>query len=121
MSQKIGKDRLEGVIVEEITNANGTAVKYETGLMICTQRADYVVDSAEWIVRGSLYNQANIVKTFPESFNAAPSVVCLIEGTVIWTNINAVTTTNFRPVIWSYTNTGNFTIPLNYVAIGRWK
>jgi len=33
--QKIPLGASEGGIAEEVTNANGTAVKFENGLMIC--------------------------------------------------------------------------------------
>lgn len=110
-----------GAIIEVVTNANGTAVKFADGTMI----ARFVEASQRTITQaqGSLYLTATAPSfTFPVAFAAAPDVVPFTTASAnapTWAGNSGPNTTTTGP-IYGFSATNTATARLGYVAIGRW-
>jgi len=111
-----------GAIIEDVTNANGRAVKFADGSMICTQTMD--ADSASNIALGVLFKSSNTSWTYPVQFIYIPSISALpIAGAAYsWigfaTPSNSVTSAYFT-CINAATQTAVCSVSLT--AVGRWK
>ncbi len=106
---------------ETIVNADGTAVKYSDGTMICHNKL-VAIQTAN-IATGSLFYSSTMLITFPVAFIAAPvlSIGCydsLVSFTWAISNSNP-TTTGYSSVIMAAA-TGANSKP-SYIAVGRWK
>jgi hypothetical protein len=114
--------------VETGSNANGSWIKYENGIMICWGQASPTFGA--WSASGSIYscksNPTNFL--FAQEFYDLPAVSlthlpntegyweCWF-GRAIWDKTGVTFIQIFRP------NTGNTGIAFafRYIAIGRWK
>lgn len=124
MAQKIALGMTEGGIVEEVTNANGTAVKFDTGLMICTH---------ELTISRINTSELRSAWTFPQVFNSAPDGWCTITSLsatpafsqLSTSRIDTFTTTDCNVRLYRLAGTANFTsgdtATFKVFAIGRWK
>lgn len=110
-------------LVETITNANGTALKYADGTMICYGNITTTATS------GSDYYQfcnrtSAITVQFPVDFISTDDLTVTVTPQlfqVFSTSINSKTASSFDFNAF-YPSTGSFTtLPINYVAFGRWK
>ena len=124
--QKIPLGASEGGIAEEVTNANGTAVKFENGLMICFGEVE--TTQAITVARGSLFIRYGSTITFPEEFNSAPEVFVnyrsnsgSIDDREFWATGATPTTTTCPTCLWSPTSVGSATHVVSWNAVGRWK
>lgn len=110
-------------IVETISNANGTAIKFNSGFMICFGNVNVNVNG------GSDYYQLfNITVAtpvnFPASFISTEGLTCLVNSqqfgvfsTIISSlNENSFNFRGFYPATVSFTS-----MRINYIACGRWK
>lgn len=110
-------------LVETITNANGTALKYNNGQMICYGNITTTATS------GSDYYQfcnrtSAITVQFPVDFISTDDLTVTVTPQlfqVFSTSISSKTASSFNFNAF-YPSTVSFTtLPLNYVAFGRWK
>lgn len=109
--------------VSTITNDNGTAIKYADGTMICYGAITVTATS------GSDYYQfcnrtSAITVTFPASFSSTNDLTITVTPQlfqVFSTTISSKTTSSFNFNAF-YPSTVSFTtLPINYVAFGKWK
>lgn len=121
--RKIPLGLSEGGIEEEVTNSNGTAIKFTSGLMICYFSVNNGPGS-NWGTYGSLYRLI-VSWTYPVSFVGVPSIFA--DGGVIgsgnsWVAIGARTSTNVSLRLLDVVDRVSAD-DLNYsaMAIGRWK
>lgn len=110
-------------LVETITNANGTALKYNNGQMICYGNITTTATS------GSDYYQfcnrtSAITVQFPVDFISTDDLTVTVTPQlfqVFSTSISSKTASSFNFNAF-YPSTVSFTtLPINYVAFGRWK
>lgn len=110
-------------LLEVVTNNNGTALKYNNGQMICYGNITTTATS------GSDYYQfcnrtSAITVQFPVDFISTDDLTVTVTPQlfqVFSTTLSAKTTKSFNFNAF-YPSTVSFTtLPINYVAIGRWK
>lgn len=106
--------------INVITNSNGTAYQFPSGLMICTGS-------------GSGLDGGTRAINFAASFISVPIVTCSAvsavgnpDNYIIVSQITSVVTTGMSVTIWSGSAPGvvNFAKggdPFNYIAVGNWK
>lgn len=119
---------LVGTNPEIVTNTNGTAIKYDNGLMICYKELmlTMAVNSA-W---GSVYESGNIsLGNFPVAF-ISPPIVSVTNAAKTGDGINggwveyiqSVSTTSCGTITMIRPSSANSaTFKLNIIAIGMWK
>lgn len=116
-------------VVESTTNANGTAIKYSNGIMICsnTQTFTNVKITSQW---GSCYassNDARLFNDYPVPFVNEPQCIFTIKTTSgdcwLCSKGTSAQQTN-RPPNWQVVRPNSSTIDsltISYIAIGKWK
>lgn len=107
-----------------VTNANGTAIKYPDGTMICHNKDLLPAEITTDTLYGSIYATAvgSNIKTFPVAFIDLPIVSCsprLTSGRILGAVDFLTTTTSFDYMLSGSSSLGK-AIPY-YMAIGRWK
>lgn len=109
--------------VSTITNKNGTAIKYADGTMVCYGAITVTATS------GSDYYQlcnrtSAITVTFPASFSSTNDLTITVTPQlfqVFSVSISDKTISSFNFNAF-YPSTVSFsTLPINYVAFGKWK
>ena len=111
---------------ETIVNANGTAIKFPDGTMICrnTMTFESVNINNVW---GAMYDNATILNlgNFPVAFISKPTVTANVikpGANGVIENIEATTETKVGGCyVMRPTTTTNVQISINYIAVGRWK
>jgi len=106
------------------TNANGTAVKFPDGTMICYNSKEYTNVDITAQAGGVYYKAFGL--TFPVAFYAKPTVTPFIEQNsgIIWTglgNIGDLTKTGCGLRAICMTSLTGKTLNVGYIAVGRWK
>ena len=108
--------------IENITNSNGTAIKYLDGTMICYGSFNV---NKPWDTWGSMYAiDATDVATFAQEFYSAPNVSVTSQNTstacwiaTIYADTSKISKITYvRPTSASQSSMG-----FSYIAIGRWK
>lgn len=117
----------EGGIVEEGSNANGSWVKWDTGLMVQTGLHTVTEDVSS--VYGSVFRRflsGATGVTFPQSFssdaeyfNIEPQAGTNLSN--IWTSARDASTTGGAFVVWSGVSLSSSSYTFQWIAIGRWK
>jgi len=117
--QKIPLGASEGGIAEEVTNANGTAVKFESGLMICKHELSVPAITASF---GTLFRSSSAATwTFPQVFvGDSPSVSGNDKNSSqVWGGFSSNLTSATATGVFIQSLSGSRTFVLT--AIGRWK
>ena len=113
------------IVVEKVTNSNGTAIKFSDGTMICTYKAS-VTDQA---ISAQYGNTALYFGTrtwiFPVAFIEEPVVnVCCAQYSTGGSWGTGTPSNNERAFIRIYdfySRAVGTTTHLRFLAIGRWK
>ena len=112
-----------GETPEIITNANGTAYKFDSGLMICTKEISGSLSGGDWSTWGSLYTTQINCGNFAEEFISVPSLSItsvLDDYTFMVGGIVGLTKSGVSKIaLVRATTTGAYS--LSVIAIGRWK
>ncbi len=108
--------------IETVTNANGTAVKYPDGTMICYMTQTTVFTANQGY--GSLFASAAAGFDYPATFIYPPAVTPSGASFAVatgWATFEGFTSTTFTgPMRWiSIANGAQGRI--GYIAVGRWK
>ncbi|WP_443693146.1 hypothetical protein ACRZ5O_08495 [Pseudomonas protegens] len=107
--------------IERVTNANGEAIKFPDGTMICT--AESKVEQTTSNAAGSIFVGTPETFTFPAAFASISAVVPSVSystAAFVWVSTgNGATLSSYQAVGISGANNGKYKI--RYVAIGRWK
>lgn len=110
-----------GAVIEAGSNANGDYVKFADGTMIC-RRSTWVNVSA-LVAAGSVWRDytSSGAWTFPAAFAAVPQAYVLTVSTIYWVSIQGPLNASGAggAVVFSYVNAPS-TIPVSWLAIGRW-
>lgn len=110
-------------IIETVTNANGTAIKFADGTMICTLNIT-VTDQAINRSYESLY-WGSRTWSFPVVFIEKPAVSCGMfkwGAGISWGNVSAVTETSATLVgMDNVSREAGTSVNISATAIGRWK
>lgn len=108
-----------GAIIEVVTNANGTAVKFADGTMICTRTLSNVTTSS---TQGSLFFSAPQTGLWAVAFASPPVVAVTAHSATVahcWAGSTIRSATGFSAlVLFSTVNTA--TCGADIVAVGRW-
>lgn len=108
-----------GAIIEVVTNANGTAVKFADGMMICTRTLSSVVTNT---AQGSLFFSAPQSGSWAATFSNTPVVTVTAHsaaGAHCWAGSVSRNGSGFSVlVLFSILNTA--TCGADIVAVGRW-
>lgn len=108
-------------IAEIVTNDNGTAIKYDNGIMICYGSVSGTSTNSSFY--SYLYRLAeNLIINLPETFSEAPIVnlTPAYTSSVFACPINSISTTQVKFTPIKASNTGT-TYTVYYTAIGKWK
>lgn len=119
------KDKIDGT-PEIITNANGTAYKFPSGLMICTKTlATTLNSSADWTAWGSLYIATITGGNWAEPFISKPNVSATndSEDSLYFIgDLKNPTENGFTSVRILRVNAPSaIACSVSVIAIGRWK
>jgi hypothetical protein len=105
---------------ETITNANGTAVKFSDGTMICYGSSGAQQTTANAV--GSVFISTAELRTYPVPFSSIGAVTATIATSVggyVWTSVGSASLNQSWMSGYSFANNVQFT--MRYMAIGRWK
>lgn len=108
-------------IVEYITNANGVAVKFYDGTMICT-RVMQIAGAAITNAVGSVFYYTVASQTFAAAFIAVPAFhsSAYTSGAAIWATTGNVSATASSAFLVISPSAQTNTITVHMTAIGRW-
>lgn len=109
-----------------ITNANGTAYKFDSGLMICTKAiAQNVSQSSDWTSWGSWYYAILSGGDWATSFISTPQISACNDSAdagFIIGDIKGVTKDGFTNIQIVRPNAPSLVVcSISVFAIGRWK
>lgn len=115
-----------GNIISVTTNDNGTAIKFDNGIMICLGKISTQMGaSSTWIQLGSIYGKTiSGTWNFPVAFKTIYSVVASVDGadTGVWLAGVSNTLTAIIGVKVRYNEAPNYYGgKFNYIAVGTWK
>lgn len=110
-------------IAEITSNANGTAIKFNSGFMICFGNVNVNVNGGSDYY--GLFNRTvNVPVNLPAKYISTDDLTINLTSQnfgVFSANINQITTSNFS-FYGFYPATVSFTsMRINYIACGRWK
>lgn len=118
-----GLNAINSSIAKFISNANGEAWQFDSGLMICKKTVSQAVSWSAW---GSLYESSIIdCGSFPINFISIPVVSVTLNNSNVaaWpTGVGSISVSSagtgrvIRP-----NDPGTQTITVGIIAIGRWK
>ena len=110
------------MIIEKITNSNGTAIKFEDGTMICYETISKIVSLTDYW--GQL-KKGLISITFPQKFISISLVnVGLIDAekfAQLSISADSINTSGFTAILFKPNAATNTGIKFGYTAIGTWK
>lgn len=113
---------LNGSVVEEGSNANGTYIKYGNGIMICAKSVSQSLTFNDtW---GSLYESSLSLGNWAQEFNAAPIVNATnisASGILVESFNPAPTKTSAGSIYLARPTSGTHQANINLIAIGKWK
>ena len=118
-------EKIKSMQTEIIANANGTAVKFADGTMICTLNIT-VIDQAIDTKYGdtALYYKTR-EWTFPASFIEKPAVTCSMFkwGTSgSWGGVYGINNSNATLIGYDfYSRAAGTSVNISAIAVGRWK
>lgn len=108
-----------GAIIEVVTNANGTAVKFADGMMICTRTLSNVTTSS---AQGSLFFSAPQAGSWAVPFASTPVVSVTGHSATVancWAGSTNRSTTGFSTLVL-FSTVNSATCGADIVAVGRW-
>ncbi len=117
--------KLEGYghIIEKVSNANGTAIKFSDGTMICFFRKR-VTDQPINVTYGSLYEGVR-EWNYPVNFISTPTVICseFFWGTgASWGSVRLTRENSCQLIGYdAYPRPEGEVVQISAMAIGRWK
>jgi hypothetical protein len=127
MAQKIALGMTEGGIVEEVTNSNGTAVKFDTGLMVCYHTLTLTYNAVSnlkttWTFPHAFLNDDVVIDPSFNGSLSAGSVTTTMLGAHFGNVLSSTQAEIFQNRVNGQTNfsSGN-TCGSDVIAIGRWK
>lgn len=108
----------EDGIEEEVVNANGRAIKFKNGLMICTH--DVTINPVTTASGNVFRSTSAAFWDFPEAFIAEPQVTANLKGSSFaWVGCSS-TLTQSQLTGWRSASLGG-TATCAALAIGFWK
>lgn len=110
-----------GAIIETVTNANGTAIKFANGTLICTHQQS--TSAGIVVFDGVIYRTVTNTWTFPVAFVANPNFfpTPISNGTFIWGALGGAGITTAAVSFAAFSTASSAAIPvMSLTAIGRW-
>ena len=123
-SQRAVNDAIAN-IVEIVDNSNGTAIKYDNGIMICYGKYDGTSGTLQGYFDQFKRTSEDMKVTFPAQFLEEPRItITPFYGSYVFSvMINSVNTNQFgfTGLKANSVPTSNTSVSINYTAIGKWK
>ena len=109
-----------GKLIESGLNANGRYARFADGTQICWGNTP-LVSEAMTNVFGSVFFSAVLTKTFPANFIALPTVTLAVYSgnSLSWATLG-VGSNSYWSGYYVRAISGNDTVSMNFVAVGRW-
>lgn len=125
-STPLNATNLNSMQVEESgTTANGNYIKYNDGTLICNQTKNFT--GLSFTSSGTLYKcDISSAFTFPVGFINAPTIAVQTQSDSDYSysfvygtrrTTTAITSIELMRIV----SASNVTIPIGYIAVGRWK
>ena len=108
---------------ETITNENGTAIKFPSGIMICLQK--YTKTINRWVEWGNIFTgiatEGIVPPNFPVSFTEIPTVIGWITTNTENTSVDSKNRAGAVQIARATKGTEADSYIINILSIGRWK